>query len=140
MRITQLLFCLIIALGIGNACHAVVVKPASEIVMMIADLQCDEVWEGVLEVLKNNKTPLLVIDKKGGYIETGPIITFPLNGDSFQKMEEQYRIEIKCIKTLITQITCQIKLRGLTADNEWVQIEESLRYEKRFLDSLKLNK
>jgi len=123
----------------GNACRSVV-KPSSEMVMMIADLQCDEVWEGVLKVLKHNKTPLLVIDKKGEYIETGPLITFPLKGDPFQKMEEQYRIEVKCKAPLVTQITCQIKLRGLTDDNKWVEIKKSIRYEKRFLDSLKFNK
>lgn len=139
MKIIQLLLCLIIVLCIGNACKEVV-KPSPEMAMMIVDLQCDEVWDGVLRVLKNNKIPLMVIDKKEEYVETGPLITLPLKGDSFKKMEEQYRIEIKCIKPLITQITCQIKLRGLTGDNKWIEIKESIKYESRFLDSLKLNK
>jgi hypothetical protein len=138
MKIIQLLLCSLIALGLGNACLAIV-KPSSEIVMMVSDLQCDEVWEGVLRFLNNKNTPLLVINKKREYIETGPVITFPLKIDSFQKIEEQYRIEIKCIEPLVTKITCHIKLRGLTDDNKWVPIKKSTGYEQRFLDSLKFN-
>ena len=138
MKIANILIYILIFFCMGTFCCSVV-KPTSRIVMEIADLKCEDVWEGILKVLKNNKIPLLVVDKKGEYIETGPLIAFPLKGDSFQKMEEQYRIEIKCIEPLVTQITCQIKLRGLTDNNKWVPIKESIRYEKRFLDSLKLN-
>lgn len=122
----------------GISCSSAV-KPPSGIVMEIADLECEDAWEEIIKALEKNKVPLLVVDKKGGSVTTGTIITLPLKGDSFQKIEEQYRIEIKCIEPLVTHITCQIKLRGLTAGNRWVPIKESLRYEKRFLDSLKLN-
>jgi hypothetical protein len=137
LKITNILIYIMIFIGGGTSCSSVV-KPGPEIVMEIADLDCQEVWEGVLRVLKNNKTPLLVVDKKGEYIETGPLLTLPLKGDSFQKIEEQYRIEIKCIEPLVTHITCQIKLRGLTEDDKWVPIKKSIGYEKRFLESLKL--
>ena len=139
MRISRLLICLLMAMGMGTDCQSIM-KPSSQMVMGIADLPCDEVWEGVLRVLKNNKIPLLVIDKKEETIETGPVITLPVKGDSFQKMEEQYRIRIKCVEPLVTQITCQIKVRGLTEDNNWIELKEVSKYEKRFLDTLKLTK
>jgi len=139
MKIANILIWVVIFLVMGNSCRAEV-KPSSEIVMEVADLQCDEVWEGVLRILKNNKIPLLMVDKKEEYIETGPLITLPLKGDSFQKMEEQYRIKIKCIEPLVTQITCQIKVRGFTKDNNWVVVKDVLKYERRFLDSLQFNK
>ncbi len=115
-------------------------QPVSEMVMEIADLKCEDVWEGILKALKNNKTPILQMDKKEGYIETGPLMTPPLKGDSFQKIEEQYRIEMKCLDPLVTQITCQIKIRGLTSDNQWIPIKDTARYEKRFLENLKIKK
>ncbi len=139
MRISRLLMCLLLALGMGTDCQSIM-KPSSQMVMGIADLPCDEVWEGVLRVLKNNKIPLLVINKKEGTIETGPVLTLPVKGDSFQRMEEQYRIRIKCVEPLVTQITCQIKVRGLTEDNTWIELKEVSKYEKRFLDTLKLTK
>jgi hypothetical protein len=135
--ITTVLVYIMIFIGGGTSCSSVV-KPGPEIVMEIADFDCQQVWEGILRVLKNNKTPLLKVDKKGAIIETGPLLTLPLEGDAFQKIEEQYRIEIKCIEPLVTHITCQIKLRGLTADHKWIPIKKSIGYEKRFLESLKL--
>ena len=86
------------------------------------------------------RSPFLAIDKKGEYIETGPVITVPLQGDPFQKIEEQYRIEVKYIEPLVTRITCQIQARGFTNDDKWVVIKEVVKYERRFLDSLKFNK
>jgi hypothetical protein len=44
------------------------------------------------------------------------------------------------MEPLITQITCQIKVKGLTEDNNWIELKEVSRYEKRFLDTLKLTK
>ena len=114
-------------------------NPHPNIVMGITDLQCDDVWEGVLRILKTHKIPLLVVDKKEEYIETGPVLTIPLEGDLFQKMEEQYRLKIKCKAPLVTQITCQIKVRGLTNDYNWVVVKDVLNYERRFLDNLKFN-
>ena len=139
MRTSRLLMCLLLALGMGTDCQSIM-KPSSQMVMGIADLPCDEVWEGVLRVLKNNKIPLLVINKKEGTIETGPVLTLPVKGDSFQRMEEQYRIRIKCVEPLVTQITCQIEVRGLIEDNTWIELKEVSKYEKRFLDALKLTK
>jgi NlpB/DapX lipoprotein len=139
MRISRLLVCLLMAMGMGTDCQSIM-KPSSQMVMGIADLPCDEVWEGVLRVLKNNKIPLLVTDKMKKTIETGPVNTLPVAGDPFQKMEEQYRIKIKCMEPLVTQITCQIKVRGLTEDNNWIELKEVSKYEKRFLDTLKFNK
>lgn len=138
MKIAKILIYIMIFFCMGTSTSSGL-KPTPEIVMEIADLKCEDVWEGILKVLKNNKTPLLVVDREGGYIETGFLITLPLKGDSFQKIEEQYRIEITCIEPLVTHITCQIRLRGLTDNNRWVPIKESIRYEKRFLDSLKLD-
>lgn len=138
MRTSRLLLCWLLVMGMGTDCQSRM-KPSSEMVLGIADLRCEEVWEGVLRVLKKNSIPLVVIDKKGEVIETGPVTTLPLKGDPYQKLEERYRIRIKCIEPLVTQITCQITLRGLTDDNTWVEIKEPSRYEKRFLDSLKLN-
>lgn len=138
LKIADLLvFLMIFFMGISFSSAG---QPVSEMVMEIADLKCEDVWEGILKALKNNKTPILQMDKKGGYIETGSLMTSPLKGDSFQKIEEQYRIEIKCLDPLVTQITCRIKVRGLTSDNQWIPIKETTGYEKRFLENLKIIK
>lgn len=137
MKNTFIIILTVLFLGLGSSGSSAV-KPSSGIVTEIADLECEEAWEEILKALTKNKIPILAVDKKGGSITTGPVNTRPLKGDPYQKVEEQYRMEIKCLEPLVTHITCQIKVRGLTAGNTWVPIKES-RYEKRFLDSLKLN-
>ena len=112
-----------------------IVKPDSEIVLGVADLKCEEAWEKVLKNLSLNKIPLLKIDSEGRNIETGPVITDPLPGEPYQKMEEKYRIEVKCLKPLFTEIRCYIKVRGFTPDNKWIEIKDTVKYEKRFTDS-----
>lgn len=139
MRTSRLLLCVLLAVGMGTDCQSIM-KPSSEMVLGITDLQCEEVWEGVLRVLRDNKIPLVVIDKKGEVIEAGPVTTPPLKGDPYQKMEEHYWIKIRCIEPLVSQITCEIKLKGLTNNNTWTEVKEVSKYEKRFLDMLKFNK
>ncbi len=138
MKTTSFFIGLLVILGMVTDCLPEN-NPHPNIVMGITDLQCDDVWEGVLRILKTQKIPLLVVDKKAEYIETGSVLTIPLEGDLFQKMEEQYGIEIKCKEPLVTQITCQIKVRGLTNDNNWIVVKDVLKYEMRFLDNLKFN-
>ncbi len=127
------------AVGMGTDCQSVI-QPPSETVMGVMDLPCDQVWEGVLGFLKEHQIPVVKVDKKAETIETGPVITVPIEGDSFQKMEELYRIRIKCFQHLVSQITCQVTLRGLTESNTWIEVKDVSKYEKRFLDRLKLTR
>ena len=124
---------------IGTSCRAVV-KPPFNFVLEIDDLKCEDVWERVLMSLKENKIPILVLDKEKEYIKTGPIVTAPLQGEPYQKMEEKYLINVKCIEPLVTQITCQVQLRGMTKDNKWIEVKETEKYERRFTNSLRFNK
>jgi hypothetical protein len=139
MKIVPIIMCVIMVIWMGSSCRAVV-KPSSEIVIMIDDLKCEEVWESVLRSLKDNKIPILMIDKEKEYIKTGPVITSPLPGEPYQRMEEKYLINVKCIELLVTQITCQVQVRGLTKDNKWIEVKKTEKYERRFTDSFKINK
>jgi hypothetical protein len=138
MKTVLFLFGFLMIFGFGASGQSGI-KPNPEIVMEIADLPCEQVWEKVIRSLKRNKIPLCWADKNKGYIETEPVLTAPFPGDPFLKIEERYRLEIKCSEPLVTQMTCHVFPYGLTRENKWVKIPDVAKYEKRFFDNLKLS-
>ncbi len=106
--------------------------------VMIHDMTCNDVNDRLIKEFKNQHLPFEWIDKERGLLSVGPAITPPLSSDSFVKMEETYQLEIKCIDPISTRISVQIKLKGFSSDNRWVEIKEAEKltaYGKRFLDS-----
>jgi len=106
---------------------------------MVHDIACEEVNDRLVKELKNQSLPFYWIEKDRGRLSVGPVITSPLLTDSFVKMEEIYRLEIKCIDPISTRISVQLKLKGLTLENRWAEIKDSDKlnaYGKRFLDRL----
>jgi hypothetical protein len=109
----------------------------SGINVMIQDRACDEVKDRLIKECKTHHFSLEWLDK--GIFIIGPLTGSPLSGDSFIKIEEQYQMEIKCIDPLSTRISVQIQVKGLTADNQWVEIKNPDKlnaYGNRFLDQL----
>ena len=82
--------------------------------------------------------PIWNLDPAQGLIETGPVQNDPLPGDGYKKVEERYRLEMKCREALTTKITCQAEVKGLNPDNTWTQLPETGPYEKRFLEQIKI--
>ena len=106
---------------------------------MIHDIACDEVEGRLIKECKAQYFPFEWLDKNKGILGIGPLITHPLLGDSFAKMEEKFKVEIKCIDPISTRISVQIQLKGMTADNQWLVIKDPNKlnaYGKRLLDQL----
>ncbi|MBA4392377.1 MAG: hypothetical protein C0407_02375 [Desulfobacca sp.] len=106
-----------------------------KIILDIEDVPCDQVWERILNSLREKNIPIQKTDREMGTIVAGPMVTKPISGSLFQKMEEHYHIKIKCFEALSSQITCQINLKGLTSADRWVEVKDVKKYENRFLES-----
>ncbi len=111
----------------------------SGINIMIHDIACQEVIDRLIKECKNQGFPYDWSEKGQGILWIGPLTTRPLSEDSFAKMEEQYKIEIKCFDPISTRISVQIQLKGMTADNQWKGIQEPDRlnaYGQRLIERL----
>jgi hypothetical protein len=136
MRFILLLVVLASFLALGPTCqHA---PKETGLALIISDIPCDTVWEKIIQELKRLNFPVQKVDQEKGRIEIGPVQNEPLAGDAFKKVEEQYQLELKCRDPLTTRVTCQTRVKGLTADNIWVPLKEVDRYQGRFLDGLKV--
>ena len=124
----------------ASACKAVHQTAASAgINVMIHDIPCAEVKDRVITELKNQGLSFEWLDQEQGRLSIGPLTTSPLPPDSFLKMEEKVRLEIKCLDSQSTRISAQMQLRGSTAGKQWLEITDSDKlnvYGKRFLDRL----
>lgn len=137
---TFLLFLALFLASNGLACRETPKRSIPSLVnVMIHDRTCKDVNDRLIKELKNQNLSFDWTDKERGFLSVGPAITSPLSSDSFVKMEETYRLEIKCIDPISTRISVRIQLKGLTSENRWVEIKDTDKltaYGKRFLDSL----
>ena len=92
--------------------------------IMIHDIACQEVKDQLIRECKNQGFPFDWQEKDQGILLVGPLSTRPLSDDAFVKMEEKFKLEIKCLDPLSTRISVQIQLRGLTSDNQWKEIKD----------------
>jgi hypothetical protein len=124
----------------GTSCKELQKKiTPSGINVMIHDMACSEVKGQLIKNCKLQHCPFEWGDNNQDNLWIGPLITYPLLGDSFAKMEEKYKMEIKCIDPISTRISVQIQLKGLTADNQWLEIKDPGKlnaYGQRLLDQL----
>ena len=121
-------------LALGPTCQHT--PKETGLALIVSDIPCDTVWEKILQELKRLNLPVQKLDREKGMIETGPVQNEPLPGDPYKKVEEQYQLELKCRDPLTTRITCQTRVKGLTADNAWMPLKEVDRYQRRFLENL----
>lgn len=134
--------CLLFSLFIFglSACKEVHQTAASAgINVMIHDVPCAEVKDRVIKELNHQALSFEWLDQEQGHLSIGPLMTSPIPPDSFLKMEEKIRLEIKCLDRISTRISLQIQLKALSADNRWMEIKDSEKlavYGKRFLDGL----
>jgi hypothetical protein len=136
MRLILLLIILASFFALGPTCQQV--RQESGLNLMVSDIPCDSVGDKIQQELKRLQIPVRKIDPAQGLIETGPVQNDPLSGDGYKKVEEQYRLEMKCREALTTKITCQAVVKGLNPDNTWTQLSETGPYEKRFLEQIKI--
>jgi len=140
MRPTFLFILFSLVIFSGTACKEVqkTSTPAG-INVMVHDIPCEEVIGRVIKECKSQRHPFEWADKEQGILLVGPVTTTPLPDDFFIKMEENIRLEIKCLDPLSTRISLQIQIRGLNSDNQWKDIKDFDKlnaYGKRFLDKL----
>ncbi len=136
MRLILLLVVLASFVSMAATCQEV--RQESGLNLIVSDIPCDSVGDKVQQELKRLRIPVLKVDPAQGLIETGPVQNDPLPGDGYKRVEERYRLEMKCREALTTKITCQAVVKGLNPDNSWIQLSETGPYEKRFLDQLKI--
>lgn len=106
---------------------------------MIHDIPCQEVKDRLLKECKNQRFPFEWADKDRGILLIGPLTTPPLSEDSFVKTEEKFKLEIKCIDPISTRISVQNQLKGMTVENQWLEIKDPDKlnaYGNRFLNRL----
>jgi hypothetical protein len=137
MRLILLFIVLASFFALGPTCQQVR-EESSGLNLIVSDIPCDSVGEKIQQELKRLQIPIRKIDPTQGLIETGPIQNDPLPGEGYKKVEEQYRLEMKCREPLTTKITCQGVVKGLNPDNTWIQLPETGLYEKRFLEQLRI--
>jgi hypothetical protein len=136
MRLILLLVVLASFAAMAPTCQQV--RQESGLNLIVSDIPCDRVGEIVQQELKRLQIPIRRIDSAQGLIETGPVQNDPLPGDGYVKVEEQYRLEMKCREALTTTVTCQALVKGLNPDNTWTQSPETGPYEKRFLEQIRI--
>jgi hypothetical protein len=122
--------------ALGPTCQQV--REESGLNLIVSDIPCDSVGNKVQQELKRLQIPVQRIDPTQGLIETGPVQNDPLPGDGYKKVEERYRLEMKCREALTTKITCQAEVKGLNPDNTWIQVLQTGPYEKRFLEQMNI--
>ncbi|MBI4764881.1 MAG: hypothetical protein HY787_09785 [Deltaproteobacteria bacterium] len=140
MRLVLLLLISFFLFFSGTSCKEVQKRVTpSGINIMVHDIACQEVKDRLIKECKNQSFPYDWLEKEQETLLIGPLTTPPLPEDSFAKMEEKYRLEIKCMDPISTRISVQIQLKGMTADNRWLVINEPDRlnaYGQRFLERL----
>ena len=136
MRAILLIVILASFFALAPTCQQV--RQESGLNLMVSDIPCDSVGDKIQQELKRLQIPIRKIDLAQGLIETGPVQNDPLPGDGYKKVEEQYRLEMKCREALTTKITCQAVVKGLNPDNTWIQLPETGPYEKRFLEQIEI--
>jgi len=124
----------------GTACKEVqkTSTPAG-INVMVHDIPCEYVIAQFIKECKSQRHPFEWVDKGQGILSVWPQNTTPLPADPFIKMEEKFRLEIKCIDPISTRISVQIQLKGLASDHQWLEVNDPDKlniYGKRFLDRL----
>ena len=136
MRLILVLIVLASFVAMAPTCQQV--RQESGLNLIVSDIPCDSVGNKIQLELKRLQIPIRKIDPAQGLIETGPVQNDPLPGDGYKKVEEQYRLEMKCREALTTKITCQAVVKGLNPDNTWTQLLETGPYERRFLEQIKI--
>jgi len=136
MRSTLLFIILASFFAMAPTCQQI--RQESGLNLIVSDIPCDSVGDKIQQELKRLQIPIRKIDPVQGLIETGPVQNEPLPGDRYKKVEEQYRLEMKCREALTTKITCQAVVKGLNPDNTWTPLTETGLYEKRFLEQIKI--
>ncbi|MEW6184721.1 MAG: hypothetical protein AB1585_03170 [Thermodesulfobacteriota bacterium] len=125
------------------SCKEVQKKPmAGGVNLIIHDIPCSEVKKKVIHKLESGKIPFTSLDGDTSTLAIGPFHTSPLSPDPYGKIEEEGRLEIKCIDPLSTKLSIVLKIKGLTSDNRWVEIEapDKLQaYGERFLQKFMPN-
>ncbi len=136
MRLILLFVVLSSFFALGPTCQQV--REETDLTLMVSGIPCDSVGDKIQQELKRMQIPVRKIDPAQGFIETGPVQNDPLPGDGYKKVEEQYRLEMKCREALTTKITCRAVVKGLNPDNSWTLLPETGPYEKRFLEQLNI--
>jgi hypothetical protein len=133
-----ILLCIVLAsfFALGPTCQQV--RQESGLNLMVSDIPCDSVGDKIQQELKRLQIPIRKMDPGQGLIETEPVQNDPLPGDGYKKVEEQYRLEMKCREALTTKITCQALVKGLNPDNTWTPLPETGPYEKRLLERIRI--
>ena len=101
MRLILLFIVLASFFALGPTCQQV--REESGLNLIVSDIPCDSVGEKIQQELKRLQIPIRKIDPAQGLIETEPIQNDPLPGDGYRKVEEQYRLEMKCREPLTTK-------------------------------------
>jgi len=119
------------------SCKEVQKKPmAGGVNLIIHDIPCSEVKKKVIQQLESGKIPFTLLEGDTSTLAIGPFRASPLSPDLYGKIEEEGRLEIKCIDPLSTKISIVLRVKGLTSENRWVEIKEPDRlqiYGERFL-------
>jgi hypothetical protein len=106
--------------------------------LMISDMPCGQVWDKMLLELKRLEVPVAASNPEEGWIETGPVLREALPGAPYGRVEEQYRLELKCRDPLTTRVTGRPRVTGINADQSRLALTDGWPYWERLLKNLKI--
>jgi hypothetical protein len=107
--------------------------------VVVQDIPCTEVIQEILKACQSQNLPWRWVDQTRGILTVGPIQDVDQSGDTERKMEQQIRLDIKCLEPKTTRIALEIEVRKLTPEQQWqvVTDPETLNtYGKRFLEKI----
>ena len=92
-------------------------------------------------ILEEKGYPFVWVDDSHSQLSIGPITSTPLADGDLSKSCQIYSLTASCDDELTTSIVLGIKLEGLNANEEWIEIfeiETLNEYGVRFLKNLEL--
>jgi hypothetical protein len=96
------------------------------------------VIDRVLQELQRLDIPVAASNPEEGWIETAPVLREALPGGPYVRVEEQYRLELKCRDPLTTRISGRPQVTGIRGDQSRSVLTDGWPYWERLLKNLRI--
>jgi len=93
--------------------------------LMIADVPCKDVIEGIPEILDKNGIKFSWIDETDNHILAGPIISSIESDNKNSTVRGIYHLHASCNDEVFTKLLVNVELEALQSDNQWQNISDA---------------
>jgi hypothetical protein len=123
--------------GGGLSCREI--QKTAGLQRVVHDMPCRDLKKSLVDQLQAQKIPVEIRDEPKGLIKAGPFYSQPLPTDPYQRVEEDYLLEVACLDEISTRISLKSRIRVQGQGRQWSDITDPAQktpYENRFLDRL----